>query len=85
LHTTGRRSLFWGDGLERHAELPSLTWATADLLRHNCRQHAHGQAILPLTVLRHLDCVPDSTPEKVREHPRYEEFRAGDYPARVGQ
>jgi type I restriction enzyme M protein len=58
--------------LERHAELANFIWAIADLLRHNYRPHEYGQVILPLTVLRRLDCVLEPTREKVlAEQERY--------------
>ena len=58
--------------MDRHAELANFIWAIADLLRHNYKQHEYGQVILPLTVLRRLDCVLEPTREKVRaEHERY--------------
>ena len=39
----------------------SLIWAVADLLRGNYRQSDYGKVILPLTVLRRLDCVLEPT------------------------
>jgi type I restriction enzyme M protein len=40
-------------------------WAVADLLRGDYKPHDYGQVILPLTVLRRMDCVLDSTKEAV--------------------
>lgn len=42
-----------------------LIWAVADLLRGDYKQSDYGKVILPLTVLRRLDCVLKSTKEKV--------------------
>ncbi|MBX3376890.1 MAG: SAM-dependent DNA methyltransferase [Phycisphaeraceae bacterium] len=44
----------------------SLIWQVADLLRGPYRPNQYGKVILPLTVLRRLDCVLESTREKVR-------------------
>lgn len=52
--------------MERHSELVNFIWAIADLLRHNYRPHEYGQVILPLTVLRRLDCALEGTKDKVR-------------------
>jgi type I restriction enzyme M protein len=38
-----------------------FTWSVADLLRGDCKAHDYGQVILPLTVLRRLDCVLEPT------------------------
>jgi type I restriction enzyme M protein len=39
----------------------SFIWSIADLLRGDYRPHEYGQVILPLTVLRRLDCVLEPT------------------------
>jgi len=39
----------------------SFIWSVADLLRGDYRQSEYGKVILPLTVLRRLDCVLAST------------------------
>ena len=39
----------------------SFIWAVADLLRGDYRPHDYGQVILPLTVLRRMDCALEST------------------------
>src|SRR5262245_41537262 len=39
----------------------SFIWAVADLLRGDYKPHDYGQVILPLTVLRRMDCVLEST------------------------
>ncbi|SEP15015.1 type I restriction-modification system subunit M [Trujillonella endophytica] len=40
-------------------------WSVADLLRGDYKAHEYGQVILPLTVLRRLDCVLEPTKEAV--------------------
>lgn len=42
-------------------------WSVADLLRGDYKQSEYGKVILPLTVLRRLDCVLAPTKEKVLE------------------
>ena len=42
--------------LNNHA---GFIWSVADLLRGNYKQSEYGPVILPLTVLRRLDCVLD--------------------------
>jgi type I restriction enzyme M protein len=39
----------------------------ADLLRGPYKPHQYGRVILPLTVLRRLDCVLEPTKQKVLE------------------
>ena len=43
----------------------SFIWSVADLLRGPYKPAQYGRVILPLTVLRRLDCVLDPTKEKV--------------------
>ena len=45
--------------------LSSFIWSVADLLRGDYKQSEYGKVILPLTVLRRLDCVLESTKEAV--------------------
>jgi len=52
--------------MERHTELANFIWSIADLLRHDFKQSDYGKVILPLTVLRRLDCVLEATREAVR-------------------
>ena len=44
----------------------SFIWSVADLLRGPYKPNQYGKVILPLTVLRRLDCVLEPTREKVR-------------------
>ncbi len=43
-----------------------LIWAIADLLRGDYKQSEYGRAILPLVLLRRLDCVLEPTKLQVR-------------------
>ena len=52
-----------------HASLAScdkanLIWDVADLLRGDYKQSDYGKVILPITVLRRLDCVLAPTKQK---------------------
>jgi type I restriction enzyme M protein len=47
------------------AEKVSFIWSVADLLRGPYKPPQYGRVILPLTVLRRLDCVLEPTKEKV--------------------
>jgi hypothetical protein len=48
--------------LENHA---GLVWRLADLLRGDYKQSEYGRVILPLVVLRRLDCVLEPTKQQV--------------------
>lgn len=52
---------------EKVKELANFIWGVADLLRGDYKQADYGKVILPLTVLRRLDCVLEPTKEKVLE------------------
>ena len=43
----------------------SFIWSIADLLRGPYKRAQYGRVILPLTVLRRLDCALEPTKEKV--------------------
>ena len=49
-------------------EKSNLIWNVADLLRGDYKQSDYGKVILPLTVLRRLDCVLAPTKHKVLEY-----------------
>lgn len=49
-------------------EKSNLIWEVADLLRGDYKQSDYGKVILPLTVLRRLDCVLAPTKQKVLEY-----------------
>jgi type I restriction enzyme M protein len=48
-----------------HSEIVSFLWGIADLIRDTFRRGKYQDVILPLTVLRRLDCVLARTKEKV--------------------
>ncbi len=48
-----------------HSEIVSFLWGVADLIRDTFRRGKYQDVILPLTVLRRLDCVLGPTKEKV--------------------
>ena len=48
-----------------HGEIVSFLWGVADLIRDTFRRGKYQDVILPLTVLRRLDCVLAATKEKV--------------------
>ena len=52
-------------------EHSAFIWSVADLLRGDYKQSEYGRVILPLTVLRRLDCVLEPTKAAVlAEHKR---------------
>jgi type I restriction enzyme M protein len=51
----------------KHTELANHAWSVADLLRGDYKQSDYGKVILPLTVLRRLECVLEPTRDKVVE------------------
>ena len=50
--------------IKNHA---AFIWSVADILRGDYKQSEYGKVILPLTVLRRLDCVLEPTKEQVLE------------------
>ena len=56
--------------------LSSFIWSVADLLRGDYKQADYGKVILPLTVLRRLDCVLADTKAKVLE--RHQALKGGE-------
>jgi type I restriction enzyme M protein len=48
----------------------AFIWSVADLLRGDYKQSEYGKVILPLTVIRRLDCVLEPTKEAVLERHR---------------
>ena len=53
--------------MNNFGELVSFIWNVADLLRGPYKAHQYGRVILPMTVLRRLDCVLEPTKQKVLE------------------
>ncbi|MDF7797840.1 type I restriction-modification system subunit M N-terminal domain-containing protein [Pontiellaceae bacterium B1224] len=45
--------------------LPAFIWSVADLLRGELKQNQYGRIILPLTLLRRLECVLEPTKTNV--------------------
>jgi type I restriction enzyme M protein len=50
-----------------HSEIVSFLWGVADLIRDTFKRGKYQDVILPLTVLRRLDCVLAPTKEQVLE------------------
>ena len=50
-----------------HSQIVSFIWGVADLIRDSFKRGKYQDVILPLTVLRRLDCVLAPTKEKVLE------------------
>ena len=50
-----------------HSEIVSFIWGVADLIRDTFKRGKYQDVILPLTVLRRLDCVLAPTKAKVLE------------------
>ncbi|MEO9249664.1 MAG: class I SAM-dependent DNA methyltransferase [Gemmatimonadaceae bacterium] len=48
-----------------HSEIVSFLWSVADLIRDTFKRGKYQDVILPLTVLRRLDCVLADTKQKV--------------------
>jgi type I restriction enzyme M protein len=58
-------------------EKANLIWAVADLLRGDYKQADYGKVILPMTVLRRLDCVLEPTKQKALDFlPKVEKMSA---------
>lgn len=60
------------------SEVTSFLWSVADLLRGDYKQADYGKVILPLTVLRRLDCVLAKSKPKVLA--KYEELKKAKQP-----
>ena len=58
--------------VDNFSEKVSFIWSVADLLRGDYKQSEYGKVILPLVVLRRLDCVLAPTKEEVlAEHAKH--------------
>src|SRR5947208_3370842 len=53
--------------MNTHGDRVSFIWSVADLLRGDYKASEYGRVILPLTVLRRLDCVLEPTKAAVLE------------------
>lgn len=49
------------------SRLGNFVWSIADQLRGVYKPHQYGNVILPMTILRRLDCVLEPTRDRVRE------------------
>ena len=56
-----------GANVNNFNEKVSFIWSVADLLRGPYRPNQYKDVMLPLTVLRRMDCVLEPTKEKVLE------------------
>lgn len=54
--------------MKNFKEKADLIWRVADLLRGDYKQSDYGKVILPMTVLRRLDCVLAPTKQKVLDY-----------------
>lgn len=53
-----------------------LIWRVADLLRGDYKQSDYGKVILPMTVIRRLDCILNDTKQKVLKYlPKVEKLK----------
>lgn len=50
-----------------HSQVVSFIWGVADLIRDTFKRGKYQDVILPLTVLRRIDCVLAPTKQKVLE------------------
>jgi type I restriction enzyme M protein len=50
---------------DKNQELADFIWSVADLLRGDYKRSEYGKVILPMTLLRRMDCVMDDTREEV--------------------
>jgi type I restriction enzyme M protein len=53
-----------------HSEIVSFIWGVADLIRDTFKRGKYQDVILPLTVLRRLDCVLAPTKERALQERR---------------
>lgn len=60
------------------SEVTSFLWSVADLLRGDYKQADYGKVILPLTVIRRLDCVLAKSKQKVLT--KHAELKAAKHP-----
>ena len=61
--------------MTKFKEKANLIWEVADLLRGDYKQSDYGKVILPMTVLRCLDCVLAPNKQKVLAYlPKVEKF-----------
>lgn len=62
--------------MKNFSETTNFIWSIAELLRGDYKQSEYGKVVLPLTVLRRLDCVlADTKPLVMKEYPRIQEMK----------
>ena len=59
--------------MKNFKETANFIWSIADLLRGDYKQSDYGKVVLPLVVLRRLDCVLDKSKDKVLK--KYDEVK----------
>lgn len=64
-----------GRSFNGFGDLANFLWSIADLLRGDYKQADYGKVILPMTVLRRLDCVLRDTKSKVLA--KYDQVKGG--------
>jgi type I restriction enzyme M protein len=64
-----------GRAFSGFSDIANFLWSVADLLRGDYKQADYGKVILPMTVLRRLDCVLRDTKPKVLA--KYESMKGG--------
>jgi hypothetical protein len=64
--------------MKNFQEKVGFIWSVADLLRGDYKQSEYGNVILPLTVLRRLDCVLEPTKRKVLDRVKARPARADE-------
>jgi type I restriction enzyme M protein len=52
--------------LKNHSEIANFLWSIADLIRDTFSRGKYHDVILPLTVLRRIDCVLAPNAQEVR-------------------
>ena len=62
---SGRHRDSWGTANKNHSQIVSFIWGVADLIRDTFKRGKYQDVMLPLTVLRRLDCVLAPTKAKV--------------------
>jgi type I restriction enzyme M protein len=64
--------------MKNFKEKADLIWRVADLLRGDYKQSDYGKVILPMTVLRRLDCILKPTKQKILDYlPKVESLKEG--------
>lgn len=59
--------------MEHFSKITSTIWNIADILRGGWKQHEYQDVIIPLMVLKRLDCILSDTKDKVRE--QYDQYK----------